>query len=101
MYRNQILFAGLQDFTVYSNSVAALQAALRIQWYENLYMIGRTNVMAYDFIRPSGSAYKTAWASGSSITMAYKSMAGPIELSFMYSRKTKSLQTYVTIGVPF
>ena len=101
MYRNQILFAGLQDFTVYSNSVAAAQAALRLECYENLYLIGRTNVMAYDFIRPSGSVDKSAWVSGSSITMAYKSMIGPIELSFMYSRKTKALQTYVTIGVPF
>ncbi len=49
-FRNQIVFAGLNEATVHSSSVASVQIGLRYQMYSNLYFTGKINAAYYDFI---------------------------------------------------
>ncbi|HMK05366.1 MAG TPA: patatin-like phospholipase family protein [Ferruginibacter sp.] len=95
-FRNQVRFAGLQEATVNSSSVAALQLGLRQTLWNNVYIIGRVNGLVKDFATTKSSAL-----SGYALTFAYKTPIGPLELSAMYSDQSKKLQSYVLFGIPF
>lgn len=97
-YRNQIKFAGLQEATDNSGSVAALQLGLRYNPANNVYLIGRLNALVKDFAR---SAVGISGLSGYALTFAYRTPIGPLELSAMYSDQSKRLQSYVLFGITF
>ena len=100
-FRNQIRFAGLQEATVNSSSVAALQLGLRFNPLNNIYVIGRINALLKDFTtRFNSTSAKTA-LTGYALTFAYKTPIGPLELSAMYCDQSKKLQSYVLFGIPF
>ena len=97
-FRNQIKFAGLQEATVSSPSVVALQLGLRYNPVNNVYLIGRMNGLVKDFITGTG---KSSGLTGYALTFAYRTPIGPLELSAMYSDQSKRLQSYVLFGITF
>ncbi len=101
MYRNQIVFAGLQDVSLFSNSVAALQLGLRYRLLSSIFLIARSNVLANDFLGSNNQLQQPGWLTGHSLSFAYNSILGPIELSGMYCDQAKSFQAYVTMGFSF
>ena len=100
-FRNQVRFAGLQEATVNSASVVALQLGLRFTLFNNIYIIGRANALLKDFSTKKNTPSNRSVLSGYALTFAYKSPIGPLELSAMYSDQSKQVQSYVTFGIPF
>ncbi|MGB4842907.1 MAG: patatin-like phospholipase family protein [Ferruginibacter sp.] len=100
-FRNQVRFAGLQEGTVNSSSVTALQLGLRYNPVNNIYILGRINGLVKDFATRNNSTSSVSALSGYSLTFAYKTPVGPLELSAMYSDQSKKLQSYVLFGIPF
>jgi NTE family protein len=101
MYRNQIVFAGLQDATLHAQNVAAAMLGLRAKIWNGVYLIAKSNILVNDFMKNRSISSNPRWVTGSSLTLAYNSIIGPIEFSTMYSKQSNSLQTYVNIGIPF
>lgn len=100
--RNQITFAGLNEFQVRTNSVAVFQLGLQYNPYTNLYTTLRANAGLHDFsyewtnIVNSGS-----FISGYSFTVGYASVLGPIQISTMYNDQSGKFSGYVNIGFHF
>jgi len=101
VYRNQITFAGLNEGTVLTNSVASLQLGLRYQLYNNTYLIGKINGAFYNFIDSQLTLEKSKFLSGYSLSFGYNFILGPLEVSAMYSDQTKSILPYINLGIPF
>jgi NTE family protein len=100
-FRNQITFAGLNEGTIYSGSVAALQLGLRYEVYNNIYAIGKINGLYYDFISSDKTASKGSFLDGYSLTFGYKFILGVLEISAMYCDQSQRLLPYINLGVPF
>lgn len=100
-FRNQVRFAGLQEATVNSSSVAALQLGLRYNPVNNVYITGRINALVKDFATKLNATSSKDALTGYALTFAYKTPVGPIELSAMYSDQSKRIQSYVLVGIPF
>ncbi len=100
-FPNQIVFAGLNEGTIRTNSALMLQSGLRYHPYTNLYFTAKANVMAYDFINNSELTKSGNFLSGYSITLGYNFILGPLELSVMYSDQSKKLLPYINLGIPF
>lgn len=100
-YRNQVKFAGLQEATVNSSSVLALQLGLRYNPVNNVFILGRINGLLKDFAAPQISTSSATALTGYSVTFAYKTPIGPLELSAMYCDQSKKIQSYVLFGIPF
>jgi len=100
-FRNQVRFAGLPEASVNSSAVAALQLGMRYEIANNAFIIGRANALFKDFATTKISTSAGTWLTGYSLTFAYKSPIGPLELSAMYSDQSKRLQPYVLFGIPF
>jgi len=100
-FRNQVRFAGIQEATINSSSVTALQLGLRYNPANNIYLIARINGLLKDFITNNNSTSGIDALSGYALTFAYKTPIGPLELSAMYSDQSKKIQSYVLFGIPF
>lgn len=100
-FRNQVRFAGLQEATVNSSSVVALQLGVRYNPANNIFITGRINGLVKNFATKKNSTSSKDALTGYALTFAYKTPIGPIELSAMYSDQGKKLQSYVLLGIPF
>ena len=100
-FRNQIRFAGLQEATINSSSVAALLVGLRYSPINNIYITGRINGLVKNFATKLNVTSSKDALTGYALTFAYKTPIGPIELSAMYCDQSKKLQSYVLFGIPF
>jgi NTE family protein len=101
LFRNQILFAGLHEGTLYTASVAMLQGGLRVMLFPNNYVTGKANVLFTNFISKSDFFQNPNFLSGYSLTYSYNFALGPLEISTMYCDQTKKLQWYINLGIPF
>lgn len=101
LFRNQIRFAGLQEGSLYSPAVAAFQAGVRYEIFNNTYLIGRSNILFNNFISKSDFFQNPDFLSGYSLTFSYNFALGPMELSLMYSDQSKKVVGYINIGIPF
>lgn len=99
-FRNQVLFAGLEENSVTATSVAALQLGLRHELYNNLYIIGKTNALITNF-SPNNFSGKADFLSGHSIGFAYNFALGPLEISAMYCDQSRRLRSYINLGIAF
>lgn len=100
-FRNQITFAGLPEGAEYSSSAAALQGGLRVQIFNNTYLMGRANVLFNNFVEDSGFFATRDFFSGYALTFSYNFALGPLEISAMYCDQTGKIQSYVNLGIPF
>jgi NTE family protein len=101
VFRNQITFAGLQEGTLYTPSVAMLQGGLRVQFFTNSYLTGKANVLFTNFISTSEFFQNPDFLSGYSLTYTYNFALGPLEVSTMYCDQTNKLHWYFNLGIPF
>jgi NTE family protein len=102
MFRNQVLFAGLDENTINTPSVAALQAGVRFQLFNNnLYLMARTNGLVNNFVSRNNLLQEPDFLSGHAITFAYNFALGPLEISAMYCDQTRKLKTYINLGIGF
>jgi len=101
VYHNQVTFAGLNEGSVLTNSITALQIGLRYQLYNNTFLIGKVNGAFYDFIDEKFIPKNAKFLSGYSLSFGYNFIFGPLEISAMYCDQSKSLLPYINIGIPF
>lgn len=102
LYHNQITFSGLQDVQAYTLSVSSMMIGFRYKLLNKFYIISKSNVLVSNFMQNQNSNSNIPrWITGSSLTLAYKSLLGPIEFSTMYSPQVGSLLSYVNIGLNF
>lgn len=101
MFRNQVRFAGLQEGSLYSPAVAAFEAGLRYELFNNTYLTGRTNVLFNNFISKSDFFQNPDVLTGYALTFGYNFALGPLELSLMYSDQSRKVVGYINIGIPF
>ncbi|MBO9571928.1 MAG: hypothetical protein J7497_06930, partial [Chitinophagaceae bacterium] len=100
--RNQILFAGLEENSLSTPSVAAFLVGARYELFNNLYTIGKANAMVTDF-SPNKSIFQasSSFYSGYSIGFGYNFALGPLEISAMYCDQSKRLRSYINLGIAF
>ena len=99
--RNQILFAGLDETTVSTPSVASLLLGLNFRLSKNIYLMVRSNAAVINFISGDNQVHLKNWLTGHAITFAYNTLIGPLEFSLTYSEQSKKVITYVNFGIPF
>ncbi len=101
MFRNQILFAGLEEGSFYTSSVAALQLGIRVNLSNSIYTSFSTNGLVKEFLDKKDQLKKPDFLSGHALTIGYNSGIGPLELSVMYCDQSKRLASYINFGIPF
>lgn len=101
LFRRQVLFAGLQEGSVYSTSYAAVQGGLRLQIFNSTYLTGRANVLFNNIVNKSKFFQSRDFYSGYALTFSYNFALGPLDLSLMYSDQTGKVQTFINLGIPF
>jgi NTE family protein len=92
-------FLGHDLFEVTTKNVIVLRADLQWNFYGNHYLIGKYN------IGKKGTYYddlftENGYFAGGGITYAYKSLAGPIELTFMKA-KNRDYKGFLSVGFWF
>lgn len=100
-FRNQVTFAGLEENSVVTSSVAGLQLALRYQLFNNIYITGRTNGMFNNFVSPNNIIQKPNFLSGHALSLSYNMPLGPIEVSVMYNDQARIVRSYINLGISF
>ncbi|MBL7736111.1 MAG: patatin-like phospholipase family protein [Chitinophagaceae bacterium] len=101
LFRNQVLFAGLEENTINTSSVAALQFGLRYELYNNLYAIARANGLVNNFISINNILQKPNFLSGYALTLGYNFALGPFEISAMFCDQSKKMRSYINLGISF
>ncbi len=101
LFHNQVLFAGLQEGSLYTPAFAAFQAGIRYELFTNTYIIGRGNVLFNNFISKSVFFQNPDFLTGYSVTFGYNFALGPLEFSLMYSGQSRKVSSAVNIGIPF
>jgi len=101
MFRNQILFAGLEEGSFYTPSVTSLQLALRVHLTNNFYTAGRANGLVNNYISSDNQLVQPNFLSGYALTLGYNFALGPLELSAMYCDQSKNFTAYINLGIPF
>jgi NTE family protein len=100
-FRNQVLFTGLQEGSLYTPAMASLQAAYRFEIVNNTYVTGRANVLMNNFISKSVFFENPDFLTGYGLSFGYNFALGPLELSVMYCDQSGKLGSFVNIGIPF
>jgi len=100
--RNQITFAGLNEYQVNTNSVSNLMVGLQYQWMKSVYATLQVNGALYNYIEFNGAAFQTPdYLAGVSLSLGYNSAFGPMSVSGMYSPQNDQVEVYLNIGFPF
>jgi NTE family protein len=101
LFRRQVLFAGLQEGSLYSAGYAAGQVGMRWQLFNSAYLTGRANILLNNIISKSSFFNERNFYSGYAVTFSYNFALGPLDLSLMYSDQTGKVQTFINLGIPF
>ncbi|MEP7258814.1 MAG: POTRA domain-containing protein, partial [Flavitalea sp.] len=101
VFRNQIRFAGLDENSVNTPSVAALQGGVRYEFYNNVYGLARVNGLVNNFISVNNILQKPNFLTGYSLSLGYNFALGPLEISTMYCDQSKQLRSYINLGISF
>ena len=101
LFRNQIVFAGLEEGSVTTPSVASLQLGYRYELFNNGFLLLRSNVLVNNFISMNNSLQKRNFLSGHALSFGYNFALGPLEVSAMYSDQTGRFHSYINLGISF
>lgn len=101
--RNQVTFAGLNEYQVYTNSIMTGLLGLQYHVIKSVYATMKINFGLYDFAEDKPETWTSAdnFLSGYSVTAAYNSGIGPIEFSLLYCDQSKSFEGYLSVGFHF
>ena len=100
-FRNQVTFAGLQETTFYTPSVAVLMLGVRYEVLNNLFCTFRVDGLTHNFISRREGIRIPDFLSGTAMTVGYNTPLGPLELSAMYSPDSGKVGTYINFGLAF
>jgi NTE family protein len=101
LFRNQIVFAGLEEGTITTPSVASLQLGYRYELFNNGFLLFRSNVLVNNFISMNNLIQKRNFLSGHALSFGYNFALGPLEVSAMYSDQTGKFHSYINLGISF
>ena len=101
LFRNQVLFAGLEEGSITTPSVAAIQLGYRYEIFNNGYLLARSNALVNNFISTGNLLQKPNFLSGHAISFGYNFALGPLEVSAMYSDQSKKIHSYINLGISF
>lgn len=103
LFRQQVIFAGLNEQQINSASVASGQLGMQYNFAGSLFLMGRANTGIYNF-----STLTKFWDSdtvksinGFSLGLGYNLGFMPMELTAMYSPEIEKVYTHVKIGFVF
>lgn len=99
--RNQVIFAGLDETTISTPSVASLMIGLNFQLSRNIYLMAKSNALVNNFISKDRHLQLDNWLTGHAIVFAYNTPIGPLELSAAWCEQSKKILTYANFGIPF
>jgi NTE family protein len=99
--RNQVLFAGLDENSISTPSVASAEIGLRYKLYNNLYVQGRINGLVNNFVSVNDILQKPDFLSGYAATLSYNFALGPLDIGFMYCDQSRRVLSYINLGIPF
>ena len=99
--RNQVIFAGLDETTLSTPSVAALMLGLNFQLSKNIFLMAKSNALANNFKRKNHQIQLGNWLTGHALVFAYNTPIGPLEFSAAYCEQSKKILTYANFGIPF
>jgi NTE family protein len=99
--RNQVVFAGLSDAAMRTNSLAKASVNWRYQFAGSFYTGVTANIMYHSFLKEQFYRPASKFLSGAALTFGVDTPIGPLELSFMYSDNSGILKNYVNIGFRF
>jgi NTE family protein len=101
LFHNQVMFAGLQEGSVYSPAVLMAQGGIRQQLFVNTYLTGRANILFNNIVSKSKFFKYPDFYSGYSLTFSYNFALGPLDISVTYCDQTRKVQSYINLGIPF
>lgn len=99
--RNQIVFPGLREGKLLTESAVATQVGLRWNVISDAYVTLNGSILYYDFIKKSLTNTTPSWISGTGLTLGYNLPIGPFEYTVMYGGKGVGWSTYLNFGFPF
>jgi len=99
--RNQIPFAGLNEYEINTNSVSVVALGFQYQLLKNLYATIRFNGAVYDFVDRRDEVSIPKYLTGTALSIGYDTGIGPISISGMYANESRALAGYVNIGFNF
>lgn len=98
---NQILFAGLNEGSLTSSSVASIQVGFRREFPGSFYLSLRGNLLYYNLLDASNHFRCPPFLSGYSLSLGHTLNFMPIELSTMYCDQLRRILYYLNIGFRF
>lgn len=101
LFHNQVVFAGLQEGSLYTPAMGTIQGGLRHYLFQGAYLTGTANLLMNNLITQSDFFQYEDFYSGYGLTFTYNFALGPLDLSVMYCDQTKKLQSYINLGIPF
>ena len=99
--RNQVMFAGLREGEIVSESMASAHFGPRYNPFGKLYVTLAGSALLYDFIEKDKEPADAKWIFGTGLTFAYDLPIGPLEFTLMWNNKNGGLGTYLNLGFPF
>ncbi|HSF46276.1 MAG TPA: patatin-like phospholipase family protein [Chitinophagaceae bacterium] len=99
--RNQVMFAGLREGEVVSESMISAHIGPRYNPFGKMYITITGSTLFYDFIEKDKEILDAKWMFGAGMTFAYDLPIGPLEFSLMWNNKNGGLGTYLNLGFPF
>ncbi len=101
--RNQITFAGLNEYEVYTNSLAAALLGVQYNPFKNVYATLKANVGIYNFVDVDPDSWNgdDNFLSGYAATISYASGLGPIQFSLLYCDQSKTFSGHINLGYHF
>jgi NTE family protein len=96
-----VLFAGLDETTISTPSVAALMLGLNFQLSKNTFLMAKSNALVNNFKSRDRRLQLDNWLTGHAIVFAYNTPLGPLEFSAAWCEQSKKILTYANFGIPF
>jgi NTE family protein len=101
LFKNQIMFAGLEEGSITTPSVASVQVGARYELFNNGFLLVRTNALINNFISTNNILQKPNFLSGHAVSFGYNFALGPLEVSAMYCDQSKKIHSYINLGISF
>jgi NTE family protein len=99
--RNQVLFTGLREGKILTESAISSQIGFRYNILSDAYITLNANAMYYDFIKKNNTTITPTWIAGTGVTLGYYLPIGPFEYTIMYGGNGAGWSTYLNFGFPF
>lgn len=101
LYRQNIAFAGLWDYEIFSPNAVTIKSALRWEIFKSLYLTGQFNVGSFEQSLDKYTQLNNVVAGGA-LSLGFNSFIGPVQFTVMQaSTPHNALKAYVNVGYNF